>query len=416
MHLSRIVFLILFFALATLVAAQGKPDFKPPSLDDETIPVLKVELPLEEGKLAERYFRGITGDKEDRIAINKLGYFVRPVLVQLRSEDGGELEIEFVKQSWDDIVRSGETENGTYRTSFKAGYAFGIKVRGKAGIPYVLAIAAGDELLGAGPYVVAPERAAGEETIAAETQPASAPTEESGGFSWASIGLFAAVIVIVFLSVQLRKKRAATLIVFALGGWGTLAAEVDLAKFVDLGEMGENMASAAWDWYKGGNEFNLDFLSDDDREFEPDFDTNTLPDLPPQCAEVDIHTTQAGACVCLEKAYEELADISIVLERLRIIAQHNQKVVDKGISFGDNFSGVHAVHGLAWQQQRSKIMKSVETFDRSYQRKYREFIDKLYKNLLKIDGCQDELGNPNWYDNSGFMLYTMKKERYASYK
>ena len=93
-----------------------------------------------------------------------------------------------------------------------------------------------------------------------------------------------------------------------------------------------------------------------------------------------------------------------------------KKVTDFGISFGDNFSGIHGVSGLAWQTERAKVIKSIEKFDKTYNSKYKELIDKLYNTLIWIDDCEKQLGYENWYSHSGFIYYEFMKVRYASYK
>ncbi|UII78408.1 hypothetical protein [Flagellimonas sp. CMM7] len=121
-------------------------------------------------------------------------------------------------------------------------------------------------------------------------------------------------------------------------------------------------------------------------------------------------------CQCLAKAYADLHNDRYTIEKLLKIGQHTKKVTDFGISFGDNFSGVHAVSGLAWQTERAKVIKSIEKFDRTYGNKYNELIKKSYGTLLKIDHCEKLLGEEDWYSKYGFIYYEFMKARYASYK
>lgn len=125
--------------------------------------------------------------------------------------------------------------------------------------------------------------------------------------------------------------------------------------------------------------------------------------------------TEAG-CKCLEAAYAKLQEQRNKLEKILIIGQHTKKVTDFGISFGDDFSGVHGVSGLVWQTQRVKVLESIDKFDISYNDKYKELIDKLYNALIEIDECEKKLGYENWYSHSGFIYYEFMKVRYASYK
>ncbi|MGB5169959.1 MAG: hypothetical protein WBN11_00540 [Eudoraea sp.] len=121
-------------------------------------------------------------------------------------------------------------------------------------------------------------------------------------------------------------------------------------------------------------------------------------------------------CRCLEEAYAKLQKQRYSLEKLLKIGQHTKKITDFGISFGDDFSGVHGVSGLVWQTQRAKVLESIDKFDNTYDNKYRELIQKLYDALIRIDECEKILGYENWYSHSGFIYYEFMKVRYASYK
>jgi hypothetical protein len=123
-----------------------------------------------------------------------------------------------------------------------------------------------------------------------------------------------------------------------------------------------------------------------------------------------------GGCKCLEMAYKDLNQLRYKFEKLQKIGQHTKKVADFGMSFGDNFSGIHPIHGLAWQRERAKIMKSLKKLDTSYKNKHAEFTQKLYSILMQIDGCEQMLGEENWYGRYGFVYYEFMKTRYATYK
>ena len=120
----------------------------------------------------------------------------------------------------------------------------------------------------------------------------------------------------------------------------------------------------------------------------------------------------SSECRCLEDAYEQFFENYYRLERLRIFYNVSQKQTKADIAFGDNFSGVHALSGLAWQKQRKKIMKSVATFQRAYDDKYDEIIDETFDILKTIDHCEAQLGFEGWYRRSGFMYFQFVKLRY----
>ncbi|QLG45930.1 hypothetical protein [Costertonia aggregata] len=121
-------------------------------------------------------------------------------------------------------------------------------------------------------------------------------------------------------------------------------------------------------------------------------------------------------CDCLARAYDNLHEQRYRLEKLLKIGQHTKKVTDFGLSFGDNFSGIHPVSGLAWQKERAKVLKSIEEFDKTYKNKHNELTQRLYNVLLEIDACEKKLGEENWYSKYGFIYHEFMKQRYATYK
>ncbi|MEO1487295.1 MAG: hypothetical protein AAFU57_16235 [Bacteroidota bacterium] len=127
-------------------------------------------------------------------------------------------------------------------------------------------------------------------------------------------------------------------------------------------------------------------------------------------------TPPSEGCDCLADAYSDFNHNRYTLEKLKKIGVDIKKTVDYGVSFGDNFSGIHAVSGLVWQKERAKILKKMESFDKSYTNKYRELIDLQYEVLQEIDRCEQLLGEENWYGRHGFMYYEFIKVYYASYK
>ncbi|MDH3795501.1 MAG: hypothetical protein OER83_01365, partial [Flavobacteriaceae bacterium] len=121
-------------------------------------------------------------------------------------------------------------------------------------------------------------------------------------------------------------------------------------------------------------------------------------------------------CECLKNAYERLEDRRIRFEKLRIITERMERQVGFGLSFGDNIAGIHGALGVIWQQQRIQVLKSLQSYDRTYARKYREMVADLYEILLEIDRCEAMLGYDDWYNHSGFIYYTYMKDRYKRVK
>ena len=655
---------LLLCAVSNL-SGQKKEGFIPPSIDDEDIPVAKTELPVPEAgeDYVVKYFKGSTDGVESRIAIKRMGYILRPAMVQVFSEDGRKLTVELVKKNWDDVVRSGNTENGTYTTSFKTAMEFGIKISAaEMGIPFIVAVSAGIELFpSSNLFVDAGTMRSGSDTSENITNMVGPETEKSNNTFLIILvgGLLVVTCLLVFFFLKRKAKKAATLILllFALGPLN--ANVVTGVSGSAVGKMAIAIANALAKHYGNGNFNKDDILHDDDKDHEPDMDPRGQPTLPSSCYNIarisqsrgssgggsakggnsaknpnsemgpggnagesagntisldrssdvggsaganagdsaapnasndsgnealnqaleearieyenlnidteksfqeglvraestyehitglardDYNTARQAAsgnpeeqarlatefanriaeltsiksqriaelierknnmlvqnaayyankvasimaeygdgyaegsdgssegkdpdpdpqknkdredeskgsgkggrdtgypdgpggpgsgdpkggdpdednksegCDCLERAYRELQDNRYTLEKLLKIGQHTKKVTDFGISFGDNFSGIHGVSGLAWQTERAKVIKSIEKFDKTYNSKYKELIDKLYNTLIWIDDCEKQLGYENWYSHSGFIYYEFMKVRYASYK
>ena len=117
-------------------------------------------------------------------------------------------------------------------------------------------------------------------------------------------------------------------------------------------------------------------------------------------------------CECLKNAYVDLEKRRYNLEQLRIIAARIDRYTDEKISYGDDVASVHAIVGLKWQSVKKGILKSMNSFNGTYETKYRFMIEDLHKILLKIDKCEAQLGFENWYSNSGFIYYSFMKDRY----
>ena len=656
--------IVLFFTI--VCQAQKKPGFLPPSIDDEEIPVVKTELPVpEEGKdYVVQYFKGITDGVESRIAVKKLGYIIRPAMVQVISEDGRELAIELVKKHWDDVVRSGKTRDGKFQNSFKTAMEFGIKISAKeTGIPFIVAVSAGVELFPASNlFVDAGTMRSSSGTEDNTIENVGAMTEENSRSSnntlliIIAVALVAIVGLLAFFIFKKKAKGTASMIIFFMISMSTEAGIVRGLGNSISGEIATDFANAIikglGDRYGRGDFGGDDPLSEDDKNHEPEVDPRGQPSLPSSCYEItrmgrlggsggsgsdmdgidgaknptnsgdgpsmtigtggiaggigggetgadvghedgkdrdfekerqklnenyqrnleeaenvyewgkidaednynqsmreaskkldrdlenangdaaliarasanhattvtqlstSLATTNAqlssdystevanlsirladdlsvlmveessqqnndggekdpnrdpkkdpdreegkgnadgdsgkgagspiddedrgpnppsapvespnpsggrdrekeAGCTCLEAAYADLLKQRYSLEKLLKIGQHTKKVTDFGISFGDDFSGVHGVSGLAWQTARAKVIKSIEKFDITYDNKYKELIDKLYNILIKIDECENKLGYENWYSHSGFIYYEFMKVRYAHYK
>jgi len=145
---ALIAFLILILAFNPQ-SSYAKEPFEAPSIDDEDITSLKIQLPLpEEGEnYSVKVFEGVTGVKETRIAVKKFGYFLRPAMVQVESRDGRPLQVRIVKKHWKDEVRSGSAASEQFVERFTTAIEFGVVIHGEQGIPFRVALSAGPEIV-----------------------------------------------------------------------------------------------------------------------------------------------------------------------------------------------------------------------------------------------------------------------------
>lgn len=130
--------------------------------------------------------------------------------------------------------------------------------------------------------------------------------------------------------------------------------------------------------------------------------------VPSSCAE------NVAACgQCYTSAYAELDEARLKLEKLRCIYTATKSMADKAIAFGDSASGVHAVTGLAWQEQKRAINKSLDELNKSYDGKYGEFIPKLKSALEHVGQCETQFFQErDWYARFGYIYFTFMSDRY----
>lgn len=145
------------------------------------------------------------------------------------------------------------------------------------------------------------------------------------------------------------------------------------------------------------------------------FDTSCIdvsaagaPPVPSACSE-----SQDTCGKCYRDAYAELGTARLKLEKLRCVYQATKKYADKAIAFGDTTSGVHALVGLEWQEQKKRILASVDDLNKSYDNKLGEFLPMLKSSLEHVGQCEQQYMNqPDWYTRFGFIYFTFMNDRY----
>lgn len=178
----------------------------------------------------------------------------------------------------------------------------------------------------------------------------------------------------------------------------------------------QKVGNSAASWLKiveSGSAFNEAFsaLSDIDTEFDPDFSPDGSPLVPSACAEKE---TSCGDCY--SSAIDGINFTRFYLEKLRVIGMHTIDMADKAKKFGDNLAGVHGVSGLGWQLGgKPQIEEAVSEFRKTYDRKYKQYMRSLRKDLEGLAVCEAEhMDNPDWYARFGFMYMSFMEDRYRS--
>ncbi len=148
-------------------------------------------------------------------------------------------------------------------------------------------------------------------------------------------------------------------------------------------------------------------LTQQDATLEPDYRPPGSPEVPSSCEGND----ECGDCY--RQALASLNRVRVDLERLRAIYANTKGFAGKAMAFGDSASGIHAVTGLAWQQEKRKIEKELVDFQHTYDAKYLELIPRVEDALKQIGRCEEQhFHNPDWYNRFGFIYYTFMADRY----
>lgn len=155
----------------------------------------------------------------------------------------------------------------------------------------------------------------------------------------------------------------------------------------------------------GGNAA-ADFPTLGEGECAPDFNESSNSRMSYQCA-------PASECQnCFTNARDKMNFFRRQLARLNCIYQNTKKFTTAAVAFGDGASGVHAMTAIAWQRERQKINASFDKLKTTYDTRYLEFIQGLKASLMEFDACENQYGQGDWYQKSGFIYFDMMKERY----
>jgi uncharacterized protein YukE len=166
----------------------------------------------------------------------------------------------------------------------------------------------------------------------------------------------------------------------------------------------------------------LRMLLESDREMEPD--PSNLPPMPLTCrppavdGEDDEEMSSAwddyDACeACYREPFEEMDELLLNYERLRIIYMSTTDFVSTAITMGDTVPKPHQFVEMSWAQQKADIQKSFQGTKEAYDAKWAEFNAEMTEVLDELGRCEAEHNNnPMWRSNEGEMFYRTIRASY----
>ncbi len=406
--------------------------------------------------------RGKTDTAGSYFYVKGLNVF-QPIDVMLLSEQADiPLNLEIYKSNWEKLEKKEVTDKeGLAQVKFRTYGEFGIKIKGDGKeVPYTLVVVGGKAIRPPLPSpFVAASNAAGKKLLNQKKGESPPPSKEKdpgpGGLSSTLLILLGAVALLlaVIVVLLLRKKGKGPIglyslllfsgLLFALpagaqsgrafvrdlgriweatGGHEKLRGLVEKArKKRDEGTKAIKDGKDVYDWLYGegcavsvsppGMPQMPSFCT-----FNPDGDEDGEGDA---AQEDDIEddgedsgNTESDCVSCFMDSRTEFNNVRYFLAELQTIYSCTKEMSKKAIAFGDNASGVHAVTGIVWHQQRDKITASIKELEKAYDSKYAELLERLRQSMLKMSECEQRFGTPDWYDRFGYIYYEFMKDKY----
>ncbi|HKI61389.1 MAG TPA: hypothetical protein VKA31_03760 [Mariprofundaceae bacterium] len=391
---------------------------------------------------------GTLGDSPSYIVMNgmTLQRQEAAILVALSDEP---VTLEIVKDTWGDVLKSCAAEaNDGCDVNFRTFGDAGFKISGAPGATYNFVLLASpeqpiEETLKSPVYPVGKSEINSMEIGNKGSKPStSSGSSGDSSFQMIVIVLLVVLILVVLAGVVVMMKKKSTLqsillLVFLSGSFllhGTHAEAVPAAgssssldgmtqaqineleddaaqrgRERDAGERtGKNIGDTAERMAKQMDSLqNLKALS------SVWLSTCDVTGNPPGEPRIPSYCDGNEACTqCYSEARKDFNKTRAKLEKLRLIYSCSQKFSKAAIAFGDSSSGVHAVVGLAWQQQKMGILEAVKGLQAAYDNKYAELMSTLQKNMVDMGTCEQQFGVQDWYDRFGFVYYEFMKDKY----
>ncbi|WP_228235862.1 hypothetical protein [Allomuricauda sp. M10] len=385
--------------------------------------------------------------------------------VLVSSIDGEPLKVTLVKDNWEDVQEQQSTSSSSddiVNFKVRSYGSFGVKVEAKEeGALYNITVLASKPIKA---YLGSPFRKIKDsEMEAGKTTEVSGSSTEGSDNKWLYIALGVALLVIGLLAGKLlgKNKGSATLILVLLGFSSMsfvqsgpegafmtvkefeeyvkdtnaqmknfeallkiinekVPANWDAAKFKKTTEsINKNISGIMKAWSSAAKVFDLYHGLGECMSATP---IPGEPNIPSFCDDELVEGAAGfgdnlGSCSeCYYQARTEFNNVRYNLEELATIYSCTKKFTDAALAFGDNASGLHAVTGLAWQNERRGIEKSITDLESAYDKKYAEFMQRLADAMQQLNICEAKFGVEDWYDRFGFIYYEFMKDKYKRKK
>lgn len=364
---------------------------------------------------------GTLGDTPQHVTINgmTLQRQESAILISVGDEP---VTLDIVKETWNDVLKScSAAANDSCNVDFRTFGDAGLRISGAPGGRYQLILLASAEH-GIDETLKSPVYSVGKEEINSMKMQAgkAVSTGGSGDFGFQSIVivLLIVLILIVLAGVILVVKKKSTLqsVILLAGVSGLLLMQTVPVRAAPSGadghfsemsleeweELAETVAKEQVDALDKMGELRDVWLGSCDQTGNPVGE----PRIPSFCAGDE-------ACdQCYSDARGNFNQARATLEKLRLIYTCSQKFSKAAIAFGDSSSGIHAVVGMAWRQQKAGIEESVKGLQAAYDAKYIQLIGSLQDSMNQMGTCEQKFGVEDWYDRFGYIYYEFMADKY----
>jgi hypothetical protein len=453
---------ILFLAVAAVPASAA-----PYTLDEDlkSLTISLREYPDGNG-LRWANAKGVIGSGQQYVDVSGLSArsATEAVLLVYGLEDQATLTL--AKDNWNQSLETCTTdETGMCRVEFKTHNDVGFKIKGSADTLWQLIVLTSPEA-DAATLLPSPLYAAEKEV--APDVPDEPVAAEPGYYKYGAIGLLVIIAVLLFVILRRRSGSVAAIVLLSLvvGGPHTDATADDYENAPDDetnsrsnpnsgASRADNSRGGTGGWVVSDNEsetiddlrggWHRDAASERARQerireeierankaYENikkrvealmllkdlagkwgDLSSCSAVSNPPNMPRIPSFCEGDMECrACYAEARGEFERVRGVLEQLRTIYKCSKDFTNSAVAFGDNASGVHAVTGLVWQNERRKIKEAERDLEKAYDQKYGELMGKLHGSMIEISVCEAYYGEPDWYDRFGFMYFEFVQDKY----